>query len=123
MSTKSDQINKQLKGLTTTTPNLEAAAVIDNDGLLIASALPADTDEDSVSAMSAALLGISERISAELKRGEFELVFLRGDKGLTIITRAGQGAVLTVLADRSAKLGLVFLDVTRAATEIGRLLD
>lgn len=120
---KSDQINKLLKTLTNSTPNIEAAAVIDNDGLMMASALPADTDEDSVAAMSAALLGISERIAAELKRGTFELVFLRGDQGLSIITRAGEGSVLTVLCDKSAKLGLVFLDVTRAAAEIGKLLD
>lgn len=119
---RADQITKQLKTLSTTTPDVEATAVIDNDGLVIASALPQDIDDDSVAAMSAALLGIGERIVSELKRGSFELVMVRGDAGFLILSRCGPEAVLAVLAAKNAKLGLIFLDVTRAAKEIGRNL-
>ncbi len=120
---RADQITKQLKTLSTTTPDVEATAVIDNDGLVIASALPQDIDDDSVAAMSAALLGIGERIVAELKRGSFELVMVRGDAGFLILSRCGPDAVLAVLAAKNAKLGLIFLDVTRASKEIGRNLS
>ena len=119
---KSDQLAKILKTLSTTTPDVEGAAIIDNDGLMIASALSADLDEDSVAAMSAALLGLGERIVAELKRGAFEMVMIRGSAGYTILVRAGDGAVLAALTTKQAKLGLIFLDVTRAATEVGRQL-
>ncbi len=119
---RSEQISKLLKHLSTTTPDIEAAAVVDNDGLMIASALPGDVEDDRVAAMSAALLGMSERIARELKRGSFSLVMIRGDDGYTILSRCGPDAVLTVLATGSAKLGLIFLDVTRTTKEISRLI-
>lgn len=119
---RSEQISKLLKNLSTTTPDIEAAAVVDNDGLMIASALPGDVEDDRVAAMSAALLGMSERTVRELGRGAFALVMLKGSAGYTILARCGPDAVITVLATESAKLGLVFLDVTRAAKEVGRLL-
>ncbi len=119
---RSEQIAKLLKTLSTTTPDIEAAAVVDNDGLMIASALPADVEDDRVAAMSAALLGMSERIVRELQRGSFSLVMLRGSEGYTILARCGADAVLTVLTTNAAKLGLVFLDVTRTSKEISRLI-
>ncbi len=119
---KSEQLAKILKTLSTTTPDVEGAAIIDNDGLMIASALSQDLDEDSVAAMSAALLGLGERIVAELKRGDFEMVMIRGSAGFTILVRSGSASVLAALATKNAKLGLIFLDVSRAAAEIGRHL-
>lgn len=119
---RSEQISKLLKTLSTTTPDIEAAAVVDNDGLMIASALPGDVEDDRVAAMSAALLGMSERITRELKRGAFSLVMIRGDEGYTILSRCGPDAVLTVLATGTAKLGLIFLDVTRTTKDISRLI-
>lgn len=119
---RAEQITKLIKTLSTTTPDIEATAVIDNDGLAIASALPQDVDDDAVAAMSAALLGIGERIVAELGRGNFELVMVRGDAGYLMLARCGPEAVLAVLASKRAKLGLVFLDVARAAKEIARNL-
>lgn len=119
---RSEQVSKLLKTLSTTTPDVEAAAVVDNDGLMIASALPSDIEEDRVAAMSAALLGMSERIVRELGRGSFSLVMIRGTSGYTIVSRCGNESVLMVLATETAKLGLVFLDITRAAKEIGKLI-
>lgn len=117
-----DNITKTLKSLSTNTPDIEAAAVIDNDGLMIASSMPADIDDDSVAAMSAALLGLGERITKELARGSFELTMLRGNDGYTVLVRSGANAVLTVLAAKNAKLGLIFLDIQRSSAEISRLL-
>ena len=120
---RSDQMSKTIRTLSTTTPDIEAAAVVDNDGLMMASSLPQDVEDDAVAAMSAALLGMSERIVGELGRGSFELNMIRGDQGYTILTRAGHEAVLIVLTSASAKLGLIFLDVQRAAREIDRILS
>ncbi|MCK6525512.1 roadblock/LC7 domain-containing protein [Myxococcota bacterium] len=119
---RAEQITKLIKSLSTTTPDIEAAAVVDNDGLMMASSLPQDVDEDSVAAMSSALQGISERIASELNRGSFELVMVRGGDGFAILTRCSDEAVLSVLTSKNAKLGLIFLDVKRAAADIGKLL-
>jgi len=116
-------MSKVLKSLAANTADVEAAAVVDNDGLMLSSAMPQDMDDDSVAAMSAALLGLGERIASVLNRGMFEMVMVRGGEGYVLITRCGPDTVLSVLTRREAKLGLIFFDVNRAAKELSKLLD
>jgi predicted regulator of Ras-like GTPase activity (Roadblock/LC7/MglB family) len=92
------------------------------DGLSIASALPRDVEEDRVSAMSAAMLSLGERIASELGRGSLEQVYIKGENGYVILISVGREAVLTALAGEQAKLGLVFLDMRRAAEDLGKLI-
>jgi len=89
----------------------------------MASALPAEVEEDRVSAMSAAMLSIGERIAAELGRGTLQQVYIRGENGYVILSSIGEEAVLTVMARAKAKLGLVFLDMSRAARDLGAILQ
>jgi hypothetical protein len=88
----------------------------------MASALPADVEEDRVSAMSAAMLSLGERIASELGRGSLEQVYIRGNMGYVLVTAVGQEAVLTALARENAKLGLVFLEMRRAAEYLERVV-
>jgi len=120
---RAESITKLIKTLATNTPDVEASAVIDNDGLMIASALGVGVDDEAVAAMSAAMLGIGERIVRELGRGDFELVMTRGSLGYVIITRCGKEAVLSVLTTNAAKIGLIFMDLRRTAAEVAKLLD
>lgn len=111
-----------LHNLSGMTADIEASAVVSSDGLVIASALPQDIEEDRVAAMSAAMLSLGERTSFELGRGALEQVFIRGEKGFVILMDAGQDSVLTAIVRSEAKLGLVFLEMKRAAAEIGKLV-
>ncbi len=92
------------------------------DGLIMASSLPAGIEEDRVSAMSAAMLSLGERISTELGRASLEQVYVRGDSGFVILMSVGEEAVLTALVRENAKLGLVFLDMKRAANDLEKLV-
>ena len=123
MATRTEEMVKLLKELQMTTPDIEASAVVSVDGLIIASALPADVEEDRVSAMSAAMLSLGERIASELHRGTLDQVFVRGEEGYVLLMSVGEEAVLTALARKNAKLGLVFLDMKRTAGELLRLLS
>jgi len=107
-----------LKDLQVSSPDIEASAVVSVDGLTMASSLPADVEEDRVSAMSAAMLSLGERIASELGRGTLDQVFIRGKGGFVILMSVGEEAVLTVLARPQAKLGLLFLDMKRTAEEL-----
>src|SRR5512141_1971897 len=107
----------RLRDLQTGTPDIEASAVVSVDGLIMASSLPADVEEDRVSAMSAAMLSLGERISKELGRGTLEQVFIRGSRGYVVLMAVGEEAVLTALARPEAKLGLIFLDMRRAVED------
>ncbi len=119
---RAQQMVDRLREMQAASPDIEASAVVSVDGLIIASALPGDTEEDRVSAMSAAMLSLGERIASELGRGALEQVYIRGDHGYVILTAVGEEAVLTALAREGAKLGLVFLEMRRAAEDLGRLL-
>jgi predicted regulator of Ras-like GTPase activity (Roadblock/LC7/MglB family) len=119
---RTEQMVARLKDLQVSTPDIEASAVVSVDGLIIASALPPDVEEDRVSAMSAAMLSLGERIAGELGRGILDQVYIRGAHGYVILSAVGEEAVLTVLARQDAKLGLVFLDMRRAAEDLSRLI-
>ena len=111
-----------LTELNGTSADIEASGVISTDGLMMASVLPAGMDEDRVGAMSAAMLSLGDRTAQELSRGNLEQVLIKGARGYVLMTYAGQEAVLTVLAKPNAKLGLIFLDVKRAAESISEML-
>ncbi len=111
-----------LREMQAASPSIEASAVVSVDGLIMASALPADVEEDRVSAMSAAMLSLGERISNELGRGLPEQVYIRGDHGYVLLAAIGTEAVLTVLAREDARLGLIFLEMRRAAENLARVV-
>src|SRR5512139_2299627 len=112
----------RLREMQAASPEIEASAVVSVDGLIMASALPPNVEEDRVSAMSAAMLSLGERIAGELGRGALDQVYVRGAHGYVILSAVGEEAVLTVLARQEAKLGLVFLDMRRAAEDLNRLV-
>lgn len=120
--TRTQQIIERLRNMRSSSPDIEASAVVSVDGLTIASDLPATTEEDRVSAMSAAMLSLGERIASELGRGGLDQVYVRGDNGYVLLNAVGEEAVLTVLARRDAKLGFVFLDTKRAAADLAAMV-
>ena len=112
----------RLRDLQSTTPEIEASAVVSVDGLIMASSLPAGVEEDRVSAMSAAMLSLGERIAGELGRGVIEQVYIKGKDGYVILMSVGDEAVLTTLVREGAKLGLIFLDMKRTADDLEKLV-
>jgi uncharacterized protein len=122
LKSRSQRMVDQLRDMRSLSSDVEASAVVSTDGLIIASDLPASSEEDRVSAMSAAMLSLGDRISGELGRGQLDQVFIRGAEGYVLLMPAGEEAVLTVLARREAKLGLVMLDSRRTAAEIAKLV-
>ena len=121
-NTRYKQMVEELKKLQISSPDIQASAVVSVDGLIIASALPGSVEEDRVSAMSAAMLSLGERISIELRRGSLDQVYIRGDNGYVLLTSVGHEAVLTVMAGVNAKLGLIFLDIKRTAKALSELI-
>jgi len=113
---------ERLRNMQAAAPDIEASAVVSVDGLIMASALQQGVEEDRVSAMSAAMLSLGERISTELGRKGLEQVSIKGDKGSIVLTSIGEEAVLTVLSRQDAKLGMILLEMRRAAEDIFKLV-
>lgn len=122
MRSRTEMMVDRLRDLQAGTQDVEASAVVSVDGLIMASSLPGGVDEDRISAMSAAMLSLGDRITDELKRGKLQRVYIEGSEGFIVLMAVGEDAVLTVMAKSKAKLGLVFLDMRRAAEDLERLL-
>ncbi len=119
---RSDIFGSILSDLNGSSADIEASAIISTDGLMMAAQLPAEMDEDRIGAMAAAMLSLGDRTAQELGRGTLEQVLIKGDKGYVLMTHAGSEAVLSVMAKPQARLGLIFLDVKRAAEAITKII-
>lgn len=120
--TREEQLVRALDELMHNDADIQAAALVSLDGFTMASALPAGMQSDRVGAMSAAILGLGERAAAELGRGHLSQVFIEGANGYVLLIAAGDRAVLTALAEKDSKLGLVLYDMKVTAESIGRIL-
>ncbi len=115
-------IKQRLSALESQTPELEGAAVISVEGLMIASRLPEALTDDLMAAMATAMLALGERIANDLNRGELSQVYIKGEHGYVLLMAVNESAVLTAIASEEAKLGLVFLDMRQVVADLRKLL-
>lgn len=122
MSTRTEKMQDVLRTLRVASPEIIGSAVVSIDGFVIASLLPAEIDEEVVSGMAAAMLGVGERIATELMGASLEQTYVRSEKGYVILNAVGQDAVLVVLTSKEAKLGLVFIEVRRRCADLAKII-
>lgn len=104
-----------------------ASSVLTRDGLALASALsktqPSGLDEDTLSAMSSALVALGHKASEGLVGGPFDRMLVEGKAGSLLMTHAGPEAILTVVFRSDAEAGTVFSCMQRASGEIAALVS
>ncbi|MFW9802787.1 MAG: roadblock/LC7 domain-containing protein [Promethearchaeota archaeon] len=120
--TRGDTLEGVLNELQGSIPEIEACAIVSVEGLPIVSALPTDVDEAKVAAMTAAMLTLGEKAAIELGKGNLEQVNIKGIEGWLLVIQAGMNACLTVSTTASAKLGMVFLEMKRAAEKVSGMI-
>jgi hypothetical protein len=118
MAINIQKLGQLVQNFVATTSDVQGAAVVTPDGLPLASSLPGSMDEERVSAMSAAMLSLGERIGKELLGGETDRIYVEGDEGYSILTSCGEEAVFLVLASKAAKQGLLMLEIKRTLADL-----
>lgn len=118
----SDQLDAVLIEFERNVPHVEATAVVSTDGLVIASRLPAQVEEDRVGAMGAAILSISTRSGDELDRGDMLRVLIEGTDGYLLIRRIGEVAILVALVDKNVRLGMLFYECKQCIEKLSEIL-
>jgi predicted regulator of Ras-like GTPase activity (Roadblock/LC7/MglB family) len=114
-------IKTTLKEVTSHTAEIEGIALVSYDGIMIANALQKDAPQDMVAAITATLLNLGKLSVDVLHLGSLEQVFIKCHDGYIVIGRAGDTSVITMLAKREAKLGILMDETNRAAEAILRL--
>lgn len=122
-ASRTEKMQDVLRGLRSASPDIIGAAVVSIDGFIVASVLPSEIDEELVSGMTAAMLGVGERISTELMASVMEQVYVRSEKGYVVLNAVGTDSVLVVLTNKDAKLGLVFIEVKRRCVELAKAIQ
>lgn len=123
MSENISELTDLLRKMEATSQDIQGSTIVSVQGLPICSALSKNVNDGIVSAMSAAILSVSERAVEELARGDLKRILIEGLDGLIILSRAGNNAILCVLAKADASLGMVFLTIQNISQRIAELLD
>lgn len=119
---QTQEIQQSLEKLKDTSSDIEAAALVSQEGFIIASVLSENLDEERVAALSAAFQGLAERCAEELGKGKPRQFFLQADLGYIVVMEVTQDACLTVLSSRFGKPGMLLLDMKRGAQQLRSLL-
>lgn len=98
------------------------SAIVRRDGLMILSGLPNNVNRRGVAAMTAAIVGTGETASKELNMGKLRQVIVESEMGKLVSTGAGETSILTALVRENANMGLVLLEMEKAAKKISRIL-
>ena len=122
MTIDTTKIKNLLHAFVQNSTHIEGVTLVTPEGLPLASTLPELMDEDEVSAMSAAMLSLGERIGSQLYRGNVDRLYVEGDRGYGILTSCGEDAVFLVLANKSAKQGVVLLEIKKILAKLKTLI-
>lgn len=123
MASKVEKVTDILRSIRTTSPEVIGAVVVSRDGFIVASVIPTEIDEDLIGGMASTLLGVGERIAADLMRSEMEQIYVRSPKGYIIVNAAGPDSALVLLVTRDAKLGMIFIELKRIVNELLKQLS
>lgn len=118
MPINTEKLTSILHNFVSSTNDVQGAALVTPDGLSLASSLPGGMDEERVSAMSAAMLSLGERIGSELDRGGIDRIYVEGDDGYGVLTSCGEDAVFLVLASKAVKQGILMLEIKRTLSDL-----
>ncbi len=115
------EIRRIVDQVSASNPDIIGCALVSEDGLPVYSVIPPNIEEDTVSAMSATLYALGERVISDLISGDLKQVYIKGEKGYVVVSSVGELGALTVLAKSSAKLGFVLMILRQVVTELGKL--
>ncbi|HSH05959.1 MAG TPA: DUF4388 domain-containing protein [Anaerolineae bacterium] len=122
MASKSEQLKSLLNELVNSSTDILGAAVVDSDGLLLASALSGSLDGNRVAAVTAGLISLSSRSAQQLGQGGVKQTLIQAENGNIIAIRASDRASFVGLTPVGVNLGMAFMECGDAAAAVGKIL-
>ncbi|NJO84287.1 MAG: dynein regulation protein LC7, partial [Blastochloris sp.] len=111
MSSRQDQVLAILDRLTTNMGNdVSGAVAVSMDGIVLASRMSNEINADRVGAVAATMVGVTRRVSSELKMGATEEAIIKSNSGMFMVLPAGEQSLLAVNLRQGANLGMVRIE-------------
>jgi predicted regulator of Ras-like GTPase activity (Roadblock/LC7/MglB family) len=101
--------------------DLEALAVVNREGMKVAVFAKKGSDPDLLSAISAAILSTGERAVSINEHGQLLEVIIRGEKGFTILTSAGDHIIIGASLELNS-MGLTIRVLRKYAVKIQEVI-
>ncbi|MHA1271023.1 MAG: GTP-binding protein [Candidatus Helarchaeota archaeon] len=99
-----EELEKYLKILDMRKVQIRGCAVVDSDGLIIASKILGRENEMALGAVTGVLSGLSDRIKNEFDSGLFRNAMIETNELILLFTGIGDIAILTTIAESAANI-------------------
>ena len=119
--TKKEMLDNVLSGLMQV-GQIKACGIVSKEGLLINSRTPPDVDARIFSALCSTIMGAAEAASGQMTTGTVSQISVKTGKGTIVLIPAGLKALLTVLTDPDAQIGLIFYEMEKKAAQVEEIL-
>jgi predicted regulator of Ras-like GTPase activity (Roadblock/LC7/MglB family) len=101
-------------------PTAQQAVVLSADGLLLGSSAAMDReDAEHLSAMAAGFQSLAKGASRHFDAGAVRQTVVEMDNAFLVVTAAGRGACLALLADAEADMGMVAYQMNLMVKRVG----
>ncbi|KYC43999.1 hypothetical protein WA1_02310 [Scytonema hofmannii PCC 7110] len=118
-----DKLSIILQNFVSSVSKVQGAVITSSDGLPLASYLSNEVQDERVSAMSATVSSMAERVSSMFNQGVVERIYVESNRGFSILTACDEGTVLFVLATEGLKQGVLLQEINRIIPELRSVLD
>ncbi len=121
IASKNDMLNKILSDLKQM-GGITASSIASRDGILIVSDMESQSHAETFAAMSATMLGAAESATTELRKGIPDRIIVESDHGKLIAMGAGPKALLVILTEPDAGLGLILVELEKSVEKIKKIM-
>jgi predicted regulator of Ras-like GTPase activity (Roadblock/LC7/MglB family) len=118
------ELNWLLDDLIRRLPGAEDAVVLSGDGLLLGRSAALDRENaEHLAAMTSAFSSLSRGVGTQFGKGPVLQAVIELEDGYLVVTEAGAGACLALLASADADLGMVAFEMNVIVQQVGGALS
>lgn len=120
---KASGLNWLLDDLVKRLAGAERAAVLSADGLLLGRSASLDRENaEHLSAMASAFRSLARGVGTQFDKGLVQQTVVELEYGYLVVTEAGEGACLALLASADADLGMIAYEMNVIVQQVGESL-
>jgi predicted regulator of Ras-like GTPase activity (Roadblock/LC7/MglB family) len=117
---RSARLHRSLEDLTKQTPDIRGAVLVSNEGFLVASTID---EGEMVGPIASNLFDLSDKAVQRLSQGTLQRIVMDATEGTIAAVPAGPHAVLVIVVNKQAKLGVALELMVRWAKVVAELME